>query len=119
MRWPAEEYEILDKLYPEGGSRTVQQALPHRAKPTINVIAHRRGISTLLGVGAPKKVKDAAVLAALTASGGIISHTAKALGCTARFVARAADRESRRQEAAFLKRKQIAIAELATLEIVR
>ncbi len=66
MRWPQEEYEILDKLYPEGGSRA-----------------------------------------------------AKALGCTARAIARAADRDRARREADFNKRKYAAIAELATLEIVR
>jgi hypothetical protein len=119
MRWPQEEYEILDKLYPEGGSRAVQKALPHRSKRTINVIAHRRGIETVVGVGAPKKVRDAVAVAAREASGGVIKHAAKALGCTARFVARAADRDRVRREAEFNKRKLIVIAELATLEIVR
>ncbi|HMJ29829.1 MAG TPA: hypothetical protein VK512_14035 [Xanthobacteraceae bacterium] len=69
MRWSQEEYETLDRLYPEGGSRAVQRSLPHRSKRTINVIANRRGV---VKVGAPKKFRDADVVAALAASGGII-----------------------------------------------
>jgi hypothetical protein len=117
MRWPQEEYEILDKLYPEGGSRGVHRALPHRSKRSINAIANRREISTVAGVGAHKKFRDVDMVAA--ASGGIIDRAAKALGCTARAIARAADRDRVRREADFNKRKLIAIAELAILGIVR
>jgi hypothetical protein len=118
MRWK-EEYETLDRLYPEGGSRAVQRALPHRSKRTINAIANRREISTVAGVGAHKKFKDVDMVAALEASGGIIKRAAETLGCTARAIARANDRDRARREIDFNKRKYAAIAELATLEIVR
>jgi hypothetical protein len=119
MRWPQGEYEILDKLYPEGGSRAVHRALPRRSKKSINAIANRREISTVAGVGAHKKFRDVDMVAPLEASGGIIDRAAKALGCTARAIARAADRDRARREIDFNKRKYAATAELATLEIVR
>ena len=102
-------------------SRALLLALvvPAAAPPLVTALLRLLPAGTVVGVGAPKKVRDAVAVAAREASGGVIKHAAKALGCTARFVARAADRDRVRREAEFNKRKLIVIAELATLEIVR
>jgi len=66
--WSADEIATLCRLYPEGGSRAVHEALPHRSRGTIKVKAHRLDLRAPFRGRNPKRFTAEIIEAALAAA---------------------------------------------------
>lgn len=98
--WNAAEHEILDRVYPTEGSRGVHILLPHRPMESIKVLAHRRGLTTVVGTGTPARFSYGEVVAALIAEKWAVKRAMFALGCSEHTVRRALERYRTEERAA-------------------